>query len=104
MEWKFDNLKNEWNLIDNNDAIYKIKTIVKSKNPKNKFVIKSYYSIFLAGKHKAKLTEKKNQLWIKDTIRKFQNQKEHDDYLTEKKKQVYQKIHSFFYKKTDKDN
>ncbi len=61
--WIFDN-KIEWPFSLDSEKFYKIRIFNKPNNKINKFVVKSYISIFFAGKKKAKIKySKKNMLW-----------------------------------------
>jgi len=94
MEWIYDKLKKEWNLLFEGEAVVKIKMTETPKNKINKFKVRIYFSEFLLAKSKLKKVKQRNQTWAKQKIKKFETIKEMEKYIGQKKIDFNKKIES----------
>jgi len=92
MEWKFDNIKNEWNLYSENENLIKLKIITKSTNSIYKYKVKTYFSLFIVSKKYSK----KNISWLKKFVRKFKDEKSLEKYINKKKLSYIKFANSLF--------
>ncbi|HOK40522.1 MAG TPA: hypothetical protein PLD27_05730 [bacterium] len=88
MEWKFDNINNVWELVDNSEVFCKIVIQERKNNPKNKYRVKVIIHKMLCGKKRYKELEKKKNTWYSITEKKFKNIKELEKYINIKKKEL----------------
>ena len=86
MDWKHDQINNCWILSDNTEIVSKI--YIKTKeNQINKYIVKTILQSVYLGSKKFKKLEKTGKNWY-SKIRKFKTQKEVDDYIEIKKKEI----------------
>ena len=92
MEWRYENLKKEWNLFFEGESVIKLKLLETPKNKVNKFAVKIFFSEFLLSKNKLKKIKGKNQTWLKQVAKKFKTINDMEKYISLKKIDFKKKI------------
>lgn len=88
MEWRYDHINKEWELVDNGEIFCKLSIRESKKAIKKRFKIKVLIHKMLCGKKKSAELEKKKNIWYCLKEKSFKDNIELEKYIKTKQNEL----------------